>query len=55
VPDDAWQEQKAAAGARCMVSAVVFGSLLVLYSVLDRLCLMMPGKSKKQLQEHDAW
>jgi hypothetical protein len=24
-------------------------------AVLDRLCLMMPGKSKKQLQEHDAW
>jgi hypothetical protein len=29
--------------------------LLVLVHVLDRLCLMMPGKSKKQLQEHDAW
>jgi hypothetical protein len=24
-------------------------------AVMDRLCLMMPGKSKKQLQEHDAW
>jgi hypothetical protein len=24
-------------------------------AVLDKLCLMMPGKSKKQLQEHDAW
>jgi hypothetical protein len=24
-------------------------------AVLDRLCLMMPGKSKKQLQAHDAW
>jgi hypothetical protein len=24
-------------------------------AVLDRLCLMMPGKSKKQLQQHDAW